>query len=203
MNIAIIGYGNVGKALAEGWNKAGHVITIGARNPEDEKYQAAKKSGIKVSGIREAVSECEAILVSTPAGAVPDFARSLSGVGEKVFIDATNSVFMKEKEYPTMAHAIKQIAGAEHVVKGFNSTGFENMKNPVYNGKGIDMFTAGDSKKGKEIMLELSKDMGFEQCYDFGGDNKFELIEQFAMAWINLAIMQKEGRDIAFKVLKR
>jgi len=45
--------------------------------------------------------------------------------------------------------------------------------------------------------------LGFEQCYDFGGDDRFELIEQFAFSWINLAVMQGQGRNIAFKILKR
>jgi len=65
------------------------------------------------------------------------------------------------------------------------------------------MFTAGDSQKAKDTVTKLAIDLGFESCYDFGGDDKFPLIEQFAMAWINLAIMQGEGRDIAFKVLRR
>lgn len=196
MNIAIIGYGNVGKALASGWKQAGHNVVIGARNP-------AKENAMIVTDIQSAVSSSDVVLVAIPADAVPDFARSLSDVGDKVFIDATNSVFMKEKEYQTGAHALKEILEAEHVVKGFNTTGFENMKNPVYNGEGIDMFTAGDSIKGKKVVEQLAKDVGFDACYDFGGDNKFELIEQFAMSWINLAIMQGEGRDMAFKVLKR
>ena len=203
MNIAIIGYGNVGKALASGWEKAGHNIIIGSRNPEDEKYAEPKQNGIQVLDTVKAVERAEVVLVALPAGVVPGFARSLTSVEDKLFIDATNSVFMKNKEFSTGADAIKEITGAGHVVKGFNTTGFENMKNPAYKGKGVDMFTAGDSEKGKEVMEKLSKDLGFENCYDFGGDDKFELIEQFAMAWINLAIMQGEGRDMAFKVLKR
>ena len=56
---------------------------------------------------------------------------------------------------------------------------------------------------GKELVKRLALDLGFEHCYDFGGDDKFKLIEDFAKAWINLAIMQGEGRNIAFKVLRR
>ncbi len=204
MKIAIIGYGNVGKALAEGWVKAGHTVTIGARNPEDAKYQSTGKLGLEVLPIAEAVDRSEVVLVSIPAGAVPALAHSFSNdVSGKVFIDATNSVFMRDKEYPTGAHALKAITGAEHVVKGFNTTGFENMRDPLYDGEGIDMFTAGDSAKGKQVVEKLATDIGFGKTYNFGGDDKFGLIEEFAMAWINLAIIQKEGRGIAFRVVKR
>ena len=77
------------------------------------------------------------------------------------------------------------------------------MENPKYGDIAIDMFAAGSSVKAKEVAKKLSLDAGFAECYDFGGDDKVELLEQFALSWINLAIMQKLGRNIAFKVLKR
>ena len=47
----------------------------------------------------------------------------------------------------------------------------------------------GDSSKAKELARQLSADAGFEACYDFGDGTKVELLEQFALAWINLAIL--------------
>ena len=48
----------------------------------------------------------------------------------------------------------------------------------------------------------LAKDVGFGEVYDFGGNDKFDLIEQFAFCWVNLAI-KKNGRDLAFNFEKR
>ena len=48
-----------------------------------------------------------------------------------------------------------------------------------------------------------AKDAGFAECYVVGGNDKFALMEQFAFFWINLAMMQGQGRDIGFKLLKR
>ena len=39
MKIAIIGAGNVGGTLALGWAKAGHEITIGAKDPNSNKVK--------------------------------------------------------------------------------------------------------------------------------------------------------------------
>jgi len=50
---------------------------------------------------------------------------------------------------------------------------------------------------------QLANDIGFGKCYDFGGDDKVELLEKFALSWINIAIMQGHGRNLAFKLLKR
>jgi hypothetical protein len=36
-----------------------------------------------------------------------------------------------------------------------------------------------------------------------GGSEQVELLEKFALSWINLAIMQGHGRGIGFKVVRR
>jgi hypothetical protein len=77
------------------------------------------------------------------------------------------------------------------------------MKNPVYGNLAIDMFMAGDSERGKKIARQLALDAGFAECYDVGGNDKFQLMEQFAFFWINLAMMRGHGREIGFKLLKR
>jgi len=89
------------------------------------------------------------------------------------------------------------------VVKCFNSTGFENMKEPEIDEVKLDMFMAGSSEKAKAVASQLSADAGFENCYDFGGADRVVLLEQFALAWINLAIFQGMGRNIGFKLVKR
>lgn len=205
MKIAIIGHGNVGGTLAKGWAKAGHDILIGARDPEDQSVKEfmSNKDRIQVTDIQSAVDKSDVILVAIPAPAVGEVAKNLKNVHDMVIIDAKNSVFEGPEGYKTGAEAIKKITGCEHVAKGFNTTGFENMANPVYGDTQLDMFTAGNSQKAKDTVEKLASDLGFENCYDFGGDDKFTLIEQFAMAWINLAIMQGEGRDIGFKLLRR
>ncbi len=77
------------------------------------------------------------------------------------------------------------------------------MLNPVYEGVSIDLFMAVDSEKAKAIAIRLALDAGFAACIDFGKSDKVELLEKFALSWINLAIMQGHGRNIAFKLLKR
>lgn len=77
------------------------------------------------------------------------------------------------------------------------------MLNPFYGGVAIDMFMAGDSERAKATAAQLATDAGFGACIDFGKSDKVELLEKFALSWINLAIMQGHGRNIAFKLVKR
>lgn len=205
MKIAIIGAGNVGTALAAGWAKAGHEVILGVRNRDDSEIKAlvAANKNMRAKSVGEAAKEAEVILVSVPVAAINDVAKSLGELKNKIIIDATNAVFQKPEPYAHGVEAFKALTKCEDVVKCFNSTGFENMSNPKYGDTGIDMFVAGNSAKGKAVAAQLARDLGFAECYDFGGDDKIALLEQFALAWINLAIMQKHGRGMAFKIIKR
>lgn len=204
MNIAIIGSGNVGGALAKQWIKAGHTVLIGAKFPLSEKnIKLATQIGEdRFASVAGAVKQCEVILIATPPTAIFDIIEEMGDVSNKIIIDATNSVMKNPEPYKTVYHCLADKTNAE-VVKCFNSTGFENMLNPIYKGQGIDMFMAGDSEKAKSFAKQLALDCGFGSCIDFGKSDKVELLEKFALSWINLAIMQGHGRDMAFKVVKR
>lgn len=205
MKIAIIGAGNVGGALAKGFADAGHTVIIGARdvNSDDVKSLLTSSSEISAASVSEAINLADTVLISTPPEAAVKIAEANPQLRYKLVIDATNSVFKNPEPYKTAFEGIKALTGCENIVKCFNTTGFENMANPRYGDIGIDMFMAGNSSEAKSAAKKLALDIGFEECYDFGGDDKVALLEQFAMSWINLAIFQKHGRGIAFKLLKR
>ncbi len=204
MKIAIIGSGNVGGTLAQQWIKAGHTILVGAKFPLSEKnLKLASIIGEdRFSSIENAVKQCEVILLATPPTAVFEIIAQIGDVSDKVMIDATNSIAKNPEPYKTVYHCLADKTTAD-VVKCFNTTGYENMLYPVYDGVAIDMFMAGDSEKAKSVAVQLSSDAGFGSCVDFGKSDKVELLEKFALSWINLAIMQGHGRSIAFKILRR
>lgn len=204
MKIAIIGSGNVGGALAQQWTKAGHFILIGAKFPLSEKnVQLATKIGEdRFTSIENAVKQCEVILIATPPTSIFEITEQMGDLTNKVIIDATNSIAKGPEPYRTVYHYLADKTAAE-VVKCFNSTGFENMLNPVYQDQRIDMLMAGDSDMAKSVAAQLALDCGFGSCLDFGKADKVELLEQFALSWINLAIMQGHGRNMAFKIIRR
>lgn len=203
MKIAIIGTGNVGGALATQWAKTGHTIHMGVKDVADFKGKhLLENPNTSVHTISEAVALSDVILVATPAHIAVGLVETLGNVTGKTIIDATNAIRQTPEPYPTAFHAFEDLTKAE-VVKCFNTTGFENMQNPEYGGIQLDMFIAGDSETAKTVAKQLSNDMGFENCYDFGNSDKVELLEKFALSWINLAIFQGHGRNIGFKILKR
>lgn len=158
MNITIIGTGNVGGALAGAFRKAGHSVIYGVKDPSlaFKGKELADQLGIPYFKVAEAVAKSEVIVVSTPAELAAEVAKSLGDTSGKVIIDTMNAVFMKPEGFSNTADAILANCNTTDVVKCFNTTGFENMANPVYHGEGIDMFVAGSSEKGKKVAMQLA-----------------------------------------------
>lgn len=203
MNIAIIGTGNVGGTLAKSWSKNGHTILLGVQSINNFKGKELLQN-VKISAysINEAVAMADVVLIAIPPTAVFDIIEKAGDLSGKVIIDATNAIRKKPEPYPTVYHCLIDKTKGE-VVKCFNSTGYENMQNPIYHNQPIDMFMAGDSENAKLVAKKLALEIGFGSCIDFGKSDKVELLEKFALSWINLAIMQGQGRNIAFKILRR
>jgi predicted dinucleotide-binding enzyme len=49
-----------------------------------------------------------------------------------------------------------------HVVKAFNTTGWQNMADPLYGSPGLAMLLCGDQAEPKEVVAVLAKQLGFE-----------------------------------------
>ena len=205
MKIAIIGTGNVGGALATRWAQAGHTIILGVRDLQNFKgKELLANPDTTTTDIPTAVQAAEVILIATPAPVAVEIAKSLGNTAGKIIIDSMNIVMKRGPEgYSTTAQAILDHTATKEVIKCFNTTGYNNMMNPVYHVTAIDLFMAGDSDHSKSIVRQLALDAGFAECYDIGGNDKFELMEQFAFFWINLAMFKGQGREIGFKLLKR
>ncbi|MBL8235451.1 MAG: prephenate dehydrogenase/arogenate dehydrogenase family protein, partial [Bryobacterales bacterium] len=90
MNIAFLGYGNVGAPLADHLQRAGHAVTLAAHDPQSESVKKAlgRNGGLKVATPREAVSGAEVVFLATPfaanAAAIAAVAEEIRG---KVIVD--------------------------------------------------------------------------------------------------------------------
>ena len=204
MDIAIIGSGNVGTALASRW-KEKHRIVFGVRDPENFKGKEKIRGWqLEVLPVADAVARSGIVVLAVPAMAAAETARSLGPTSGKIIIDTMNIVMGRGPEgYANTSAAILDNTDTREVVKCFNTTGFNNMENPLYGDRALDMFMAGDSAEGKTAARQLALDAGFAECHDAGGSDRFTLMEQFAFFWINLAMFQGQGREIGFVLLRR
>lgn len=205
MKIAVIGTGNVGGALATKWAAKGHEIFLGVKDLNSFKgKELLSNPNTSVHTIQEAVKQSDVILIAVPAPAAAEAAKSLGDTTGKIIIDSMNVVMGRGPAgFTNTADAILSSTASKEVIKCFNCTGFNNMENTVYGSQSIDMFMAGDSENAKKTVRQLALDAGFAECYSIGGNDKFALLESYAFFWINLAMMQGQGRNIGFKLLKK
>jgi predicted dinucleotide-binding enzyme len=204
MKIAIIGAGNVGKALGKAWARRGHDVTYGVRNPSDAKY-----AGLKTASIPDAARAAEAILVATPWDATESALTAAGDLSAKLVLDATNPLSMGPQgmglavgHTTSGGEMVAAWAKNAAVFKTLNTTGFGNMENAGGYAQKPVMFFAGDDTAKRATVAALLSDLGFEPV-DAGPLSNARLLEPYAMLWIDLAMKRGQGRDVAFALMKR
>lgn len=207
MQIAIMGTGNVGRALGAGWVRAGHQVVYGSREPQSEKAQALQaETGATVAAFQAALNGADVVVLAVPWAAVSELLPQLSGWDGKVLIDATNPIAPGLRSAAEAgrsgAQLVAALAPGARVVKAFNTTGAENMRNPIYHGEPTTMFIAGDDGAARATVAQLATDLGFDVA-DVGSLETAGLLEALALVWIRLATVQRQGRDIALRLVRR
>jgi predicted dinucleotide-binding enzyme len=206
MRVVIVGAGNVGKALAEGWKRAGHTVSLAVRDPAKADLDTVRKSGLSVIPAQGAATAGDVIVLATPWGGTEAAVAALGKLDGKILIDATNPLTrdlgLAIGHTDSGGEAVARAAKGARVVKAFNTTGFANMSNSGYAGGKLMMAVAGDDADAKRTVMQLAADLGFEPV-DAGPLAMSRYLEPMAMVWIRLAMVQKMGRDFGFGILRR
>lgn len=185
MDIAIIGAGNVGTALAGAFARAGHHVTISATHPEHA-AQVAKSTGTGAAGTnQEAIAAGDVVILAVPATAfdalVGEVGNELAG---KVVVDVSNRPTPDPSGAGTSAAEELQarIPNAS-VVKAFNTAFASRQADPTLGGVAADGFVAGDDADAKRTILDLVESIGFRPV-DAGSLASSRTLE--GMAWLNI-----------------
>lgn len=214
MRIAVIGAGNVGGTLGRRWAQLGHDVVFGLREPEGGESKvkggAALPERALLATVPVAVRDAEVVVFATPWNAVPD-ALAEAGANDgaldgKTVLDATNPLgaglrILAGERGESGAEQIQARVPNARVVKVFNTTGFGNMQDPMYDGAATVMFYAGDDAVAKEHARRLATDLGFD-AVDAGALVRARELEHLAVLWISLS-MGALGRNIAFRLVER
>lgn len=166
MKVAIIGSGNVGKALAASAQKAGHNVTISSRHVENAQEAAKAINARAASSNKEAVKGADLVILAVPTDKLNEVVAALTpDLDGKVVIDVSNRVDMKDPgknlDGTSMAEQIQKRVPKAHVVKAFNYAFASRMANPKVDGSRLDAFVAGDDEPAKKVALEFAKSIGF------------------------------------------
>jgi 8-hydroxy-5-deazaflavin:NADPH oxidoreductase len=201
MKIAVLGAGNVGKALGKALAARGHDIVYGVRDPKRSEAKPAKT-------VSDAIQGSEAVILATPYDATSALLRgNATALAGKVVIDATNPLKpdlsgLSLTADVSGAELLQREAPSALLFKAFNTTGYGNMQNPDYPQGRAVMFVAGPDGKGKQTVMQLVTEVGFD-AVDAGDLTQARLLEPLAMLWIKLAFAEGLGVDCAFVLARR
>ena len=192
MKVAIIGAGNVGKALATSIIRAGHEVTLSASSPESAHEAATEVGAHSAASNTDAVQGADVVILAVPfVAAGAEVATEIrDSVGGKTIVDVTNPLKADYSGLATdtsAAEEFQQLLPEANVVKAFNTIFASNQASPSTE---IDGFVAGDDGKAKQRVISLVESIGFSPV-DVGPLMAARHLE--GMAFINIGLNAANG----------
>lgn len=211
MNIAFIGYGNVGAPLADHLQHLGHTVTLAANDPDSDSIHKvlARNPKLAVATPQAAVKSADIVFLATPYQANE---AALTAVAEelkdKIIVDCTNPVG------PNLGHGLNSVqSGSEvtqalvpqsKVVKAFTIYGFENFESNTYPGYDIKpvMMYCGNDTAAKKTVSGLIEQLGW-QPLDVGGLEQALHLEHMTLLWVRMVRVNGHSPNMVWAELAR
>jgi 8-hydroxy-5-deazaflavin:NADPH oxidoreductase len=201
MKVAILGAGKIGSTLAAKWSQAGHSVMYGVRDQQSPKLAAVQErvGPLPAATIARAIAFGDAVVWAVPGATVAALAREhATALAGKIMIDASNNVGSAQMSALSVLTA--QVPDAR-IFRAFNTLGWENFADPVIAGVQADLFYCGhDDPRARSLVEGLIYDVGLRPIY-IGGLDQAATLDGLTRLWFALALGQKKGRHLAFKLL--
>jgi 8-hydroxy-5-deazaflavin:NADPH oxidoreductase len=212
--VAVIGSGDVGKSLANGFLKYGYEVMRGSRDPaklDDWRRMAGKRASTGTFG--EAAQWAD-IVVLAVKGTAAESALDLCGpqnLSGKTVIDATNPIAAEPPDHgvlkfftsynDSLMERLQKKASKAHFVKAFSCVGNAFMVDPDFDGTKPTMFICGDDDAAKKAVTAILDKFGWE-TEDMGSVEAARAIEPLCILWCIPGFARNEWSH-AFKLLKK
>jgi 8-hydroxy-5-deazaflavin:NADPH oxidoreductase len=206
MDIAIIGAGNVGKALATSFRRAGHDVVIASRDPEDAGSVAGATTSRVATSNAQAAAGADLVVLAIPFSSAPEVAADIAkAVAGKPVVDATNrmSFGANGPDIDTTTSNAEELAGllpGAYVIKAFNTIFATHQSDPIAEGVQLSGFVAGDDAEAKATVLELVAEIGLEPV-DVGPLVRARQLEGLAFLNITLNIVNGGSWQSGWKLV--
>jgi predicted dinucleotide-binding enzyme len=210
--IAVLGSGQVGEALANGFLKHGHEVLRASRDPAKlaawkERAPAKARTGTLAEG-----GEWGEIVVLAVKGAAAEAVLEQAGIEHlagKTILDTTNPIadlppqngvlrFFTSLDESLMER-LQRKAPKAHLVKAFSCTGNAFMVNPQLPGGPPTMFICGNDAGAKAETKKILDQLGWDTA-DMGAVEAARAIEPLCILWC-IPGLTGGGWTHAFKLL--
>jgi predicted dinucleotide-binding enzyme len=191
MKIAIIGTGNVGRALGTSFVGAGHQVVLAAHDVAKAAEAASAIGALAEGSAALAAGTADVVVIAVPFGAVASVAAEIAPViAGRVVVDATNPIKpdysgLATGDGPSGAERLAAALPGARVVKAFNTVFAANQGNPGAQGMTLDALYATDDAEARATFATLASSIGFRPVHvgPLAAARELE-----AMAWLNIRL---------------
>ncbi len=198
MRIAVIGTGHAGRTLAQGFQRTGHDVVVGTRDPDATRARE-EWLGLDVPLASLGMVAADADLVVN----VTNGQASLAALGEvgsdhlagKVILDVANPLDFSQgfpptlsvKDTDSLAEQIQRAFPEARVVKSLNTVTAAVMVDPSTVGDGdTTVFVAGDDEEARQQVSELLRELGWLDIVELDGLQNARGLEMWLPLWVRL-----------------
>jgi predicted dinucleotide-binding enzyme len=192
--VAVLGSGQVGDALSNGFLKHGHAVMRATREPQKLQAWKASATGEALVGTYEQAAAWGEIVVLAVKGLVAAEVLDQCGAANlagKTVIDTTNPIAGEPPDHgviryftganESLMERLQKQVPAAHFVKAFNSVGNAFMVNPSFEVTPT-MFICGNDTGAKQETTEILTKFGWETA-DMGGVEGARPLESLCILW--------------------
>jgi predicted dinucleotide-binding enzyme len=198
MKVAIIGTGNVGRALGGSLARAGHEVTFAGRDMAKTERVASELGGFAADTAADAAQGVDVIVLAIPSGEVAAVVTGIASAAVgKVVLDATNPL---KPDYsglanaggPSTAELVAELVPGAHVAKAFNTLFGAVQADPTTHGTMLDALYATDDEVAAAAVSELASSIGFRpvRVGPLAAARELE-----AIAWLNIRLQLIDNGD--------
>jgi hypothetical protein len=210
MNIAVLGTGSVGRAIAGRLDELGHPVVVGTRDPQATLARTepdamgtppfaawqGDHAGVALAAYAEAAAGAELVVNATNGGAALEVltlagAENLAG---KPLVDISNpldfsngfppTLFVKDTD--SLGEQLQRAFPDARVVKALNTLNADLMVHPQALGASSTVFVSGEDAVAKATVIELLTSFGHDDVIDLGGIETARGTEMYLPIWLRL-----------------
>lgn len=212
MRVGVLGSGQVGEVLSNGFLTLGHQVMRGSREPAKLADWKAGHGASASVGTFEETARYGEILVLAVKGVVAEAALAQAGaehLADKIIIDTTNPIAEGKVEdgvvryftgpNDSLLERLQAAFPSARFVKAFSSVGNSLMFRPEVSGGPPTMFFCGNDDAARVQVAAILRDFGWEPR-DLGKAAAARAIEPLCMLWCIPGFRDGSWRH-AFKLL--
>jgi predicted dinucleotide-binding enzyme len=196
MQVAVLGTGSVGRAVAPRLAELGHVVRLGTRDPAATRAREGwmELPGVPLVTFAEAAADADLVVHAGNGVAALDLLAQAGDLAGTVLLDISNPLdfsagfppTLTVKDTDSLGEQLQRAFPDTRVVKSLNTLTAELMVHPGRLPEPTTVFVSGDDADAKRLVTGLLTELGHRDVIDLGGIETARGTEMWLPLWLRL-----------------